>query len=97
MDMTNQELDEFWEKRAINCSNELSTMGYILWRYDGDTYNWICRHKNQNGSMSEFTLSHKELVKMTVRSRKEYKFYCIGCRQSGLVHCSDPVNCGAEK
>jgi len=52
--------------------------------------------EHQNGSMPEFTLSHKELVKMTVRSRKEYKFYCIGCRQSGLVHCSDPVNCGAE-
>jgi len=91
-----RELDEFWEKRAINCSTELSTMGYKFYRHDGDTYNWILWHKNQNGAMPETQLTHKQLIEMTKTLRKNYKFYCIDCRQSGLVHCSDPANCGAE-
>ena len=63
--MTNKEIDIWWKERAMNCSKELEIMDYSVWQYDGDTYNWIIRHKNANGAMSETCLSHKDLVKFT--------------------------------
>ena len=90
--MTNEELDTIWKIKAMNCSVELQTMGFSVWQHDGDTYQWIIRHKKANGATPETTLSHKELVKFTENQRKEYKFYCIACRQTGSVHCSDPID-----
>ena len=68
---TGKEIDTWWKERATNCSKELETMDYSVWQYDGDTYNWIIRHKNANGAMSETYLSHKDLVKFTERLKAD--------------------------
>ena len=82
---------------AINCSKELNTMGYTTWQYDGDTYDWVISHKNSNGASPETCFTHKQLVDFTIDQRKKYNFYCVGCRQTGAIHCSDPGDCNNQE
>ena len=90
--MTNKEIDTWWKERATNCSKELETMDYRVRQYDGDTYNWIIRHKRANGAMSETTLSDKELVKFTERLKAE-RFnskFVERHKQVGVMHLNIP-------